>query len=128
MCVCGGGGGGGIEPDKQNQIQHKIVMIFLSIISNMFFWCSKERSHGDGSFEYPQHMFWLRNKKIIFSYTLLSGGLGGLDLPLSKFTPSSAHQQNTIEMVLRLRANGGLLCLLAIGFLRKLETDPSPSL
>ena len=24
-------------------------------------------------FEYPQHMFWLRNKKIIFSYTLLSG-------------------------------------------------------
>ena len=29
----------------------------------------------DGSFEYPQHMFWLRNKNIIFSYTLLSGGL-----------------------------------------------------
>ena len=26
-------------------------------------------------FEYPQHMFWLRNKKIIFSYALLSGGL-----------------------------------------------------
>ena len=25
--------------------------------------------------EYQQHMFWLRNKKIIFSYTLLSGGL-----------------------------------------------------
>ena len=29
----------------------------------------------DGSFEYPQHMFWLRNKKITFSYALLSGGL-----------------------------------------------------
>ena len=29
-----------------------------------------------GSFEYQQHMFcWLRNKKIIFSYILLSGGL-----------------------------------------------------
>ena len=27
------------------------------------------------SFEYPQHMFWLRNKKIIFSHALLSGGL-----------------------------------------------------
>ena len=25
--------------------------------------CSKEPSHQDGSFEYPQHMFWLRNKK-----------------------------------------------------------------
>ena len=28
----------------------------------MCFWCSKEPSHRDGSFEYPQHMFWLRNK------------------------------------------------------------------
>ena len=25
--------------------------------------CSKEPSHYDGSFEYPQHMFGLRNKK-----------------------------------------------------------------
>ena len=24
-------------------------------------------SHSDGSFEYPQHMFWLRNKKSNFS-------------------------------------------------------------
>ena len=30
------------------------------------FRCSKEPSHWDHSFEYPQHMFWLRNKKIIF--------------------------------------------------------------
>ena len=30
--------------------------------------CSKESSHRDGSFEYPQHMFWLRNKKIICSF------------------------------------------------------------
>ena len=29
----------------------------------MCFGCSKEPSHLDGSFEYPQHMFWLRNKK-----------------------------------------------------------------
>ena len=27
------------------------------------FWCSKEPSHRDGSFEYPQHMFWMRNKE-----------------------------------------------------------------
>ena len=42
----------------------------------MCFGCTKEQSHGDGSFEYPQHMFWLRNKKkMIISFTLLSGGL-----------------------------------------------------
>ena len=28
----------------------------------MCFGCSKEPSHRDGSYEYPQHMFWLRNK------------------------------------------------------------------
>ena len=44
----------------------------------MCFVCSKEPSHGDGSFEYPQHMFWLRNKKINFSSALLSGGLKSL--------------------------------------------------
>ena len=36
----------------------------------------------DGSFEYPQHMFRLRNKIIIFSYALLSGGL--IPAPISK--------------------------------------------
>ena len=44
----------------------KIVNIFLSISLNIRFGCSKEPSHRDGSFEYPQHMFWLRNKKINF--------------------------------------------------------------
>ena len=35
---------------------------------------SKEPSHGDGFFEYPQHMFWLRNKKNNFqSRTLIWG-------------------------------------------------------
>ena len=32
----------------------------------MCFGFSKEPSQLDGSFEEPQHMFWLRNKKIIF--------------------------------------------------------------
>ena len=41
----------------------------------MCFGCSKEPSHQDGSFEYPQHMFWLRNKKNNFQNALLSGGL-----------------------------------------------------
>ena len=39
------------------------MIIFLFISLNMCLGCSKEPSHRDGSFEYPQHMFWLRNKK-----------------------------------------------------------------
>ena len=45
---------------------HLTVIIFLSISLNMCFGCSKELSHGDRSFEHPQHMFWLRNKKTNF--------------------------------------------------------------
>ena len=41
----------------------KIVIIFLPISLNICFGFSKEPSHRDGSFEYPPHMFWLRNKK-----------------------------------------------------------------
>ena len=29
----------------------------------------------NGSFEHPLHMFWLRNKKLIFTYALLSTGI-----------------------------------------------------
>ena len=43
--------------------QHNIMTIFLSISFNICFGCSKEPSDQDGSFEYPQHMFWFRNKK-----------------------------------------------------------------
>ena len=46
-------------------LEHTIVNIFLSISYNICFGCSKEPSHLDGSFEYPQHKFWLRNEKII---------------------------------------------------------------
>ena len=52
----------------------KMQFFFLSSL-NMCFVCSKEPSHWDGSFEYPEPMFWLRNKEIIFSYAVLSGGL-----------------------------------------------------
>ena len=45
----------------------------------MCFGFPKEPSHRDGSFEYPQHMFWLRNKKNNFSVTHLSGGLWNQD-------------------------------------------------
>ena len=56
------------------KFRRKIVINFLSIRFNMCFGCLKEQSHRDGSFEYPQHMFWLRNNKMIFSYTLFPGG------------------------------------------------------
>ena len=43
----------------------------------MFFGCSKKPSHWDDSFEYPQHMVWLRYKKkiILEAYALLTKGL-----------------------------------------------------
>ena len=46
--------------------ERKIVNIFLPIWLNICLGCSKEPSHWDGSFEYPQHMFWLRNKTNYF--------------------------------------------------------------
>ena len=50
-------------------------MFWIPISLNVCFGCSKEPSHRDGSFEYPQLMFWLINMKIIFWYTLLTKGL-----------------------------------------------------
>ena len=46
--------------------ERKIVSIFLPLNLNMCFGCSKEPSHRDRSFEYPQHMFWMRNKENSF--------------------------------------------------------------
>ena len=57
---------------------NKIVNFYLSSSLNICFGCSKEPSHFGGSFEYLQHMFWLRNKNTVnlfFDCTLLSGGL-----------------------------------------------------
>ena len=53
------------EPVTEN-VQRKYVNIFLPIIISICFGCLKELSHSDGSFEYPQQMYWLRNKKINF--------------------------------------------------------------
>ena len=44
----------------------KIVNIFLPIILNICFGCSKEPSHRDGSFEHQKHIQWLNNKKKSF--------------------------------------------------------------
>ena len=50
----------------RKKFERKIVNIFLLIGFIFCFGCSKEPSHRDGSFEYPQHMFWLRIKKNSF--------------------------------------------------------------
>ena len=55
---------------------HKIAIIYLSISLNMCFGCSKEPSHWDGSFQYPLHMFWFRNKKNNFQLCTLNWGPG----------------------------------------------------
>ena len=50
----------------------KIVIFCLAISLNMCFGCSKEQSHRDSSFQYPQDMFWLRNKKNNFQLQFFS--------------------------------------------------------
>ena len=56
--------------------ENKILSGKLWICANICFGCSKAASHWDAAFEYPQHMFWLRNSyKLIFYYSLLSWGL-----------------------------------------------------
>ena len=72
--------------------EHKIVIIFLPINLNMCFGCSKELSDGDGSFEYPQEMFWMRNKENNFQYALLSGGLACAYASLERVFPFCRHK------------------------------------
>ena len=60
--------------DKQF-FERKIVNIFLPISINICLGCSKEPSHRDGSFNWPQRMFGLRNKEIIFWYAFLTNSL-----------------------------------------------------
>ena len=44
-------------------------------------------AHRDGSFEYPQHMFWLKNKNNNFQLHLS----GGLDLKITPHCNSNFH-------------------------------------
>ena len=55
-----------IDPEKQLS-ERKFVIISLSICRKICFGCSKEPPQWGGSFEHPQHMFWLRDK-ITLSY------------------------------------------------------------
>ena len=57
------------------------MIIFLFISLNMCFECSKEPSHRDGSFGYPQQLFWVRNKKYNLQLRTLIRGIGILFFP-----------------------------------------------
>ena len=46
----------GSFPTRSCYLWHKVTNIFLFIVCSICFGCSKESSHCDGSFEYPQHM------------------------------------------------------------------------
>ena len=54
----------------------KIAIIFLSVSLNMCFGCSKEPSHRDSFFEYPQKYVWLGNKKNNFQLRTFLWGPG----------------------------------------------------
>ena len=41
--------------------ERKSENTFLPITFNICLGSSKEPSHREGSFEYPKHMFWMRN-------------------------------------------------------------------
>ena len=61
-----------ISNHRYTIFERKIVNICLPISFNICFGCSKELFHWEGSFEYPQHVFWLRNKKFKFSLRTLN--------------------------------------------------------
>ena len=48
----------------------------------MWFGCSKETSHLDGFYEYPQYMFSWRNKKSV-THSYLGGGGAVIDTGFS---------------------------------------------
>ena len=50
--------------DKQKMLWGEIVNIFLPHSQNLF-WVLKRMTQQDHSFRYPEHMFWLRNRKIL---------------------------------------------------------------
>ena len=67
----------------------------------MCFGCSKEPSHRDDSVEYPQNMFWLRNKKNYFQLHTFILGLninqmvGSISNDLFNGFANESHKKST---------------------------------
>ena len=60
-----------------------LVNVYLAISFNICFGCSTEPSHWEGSFEYPQPMFWIRHKKMNFKWNKLHTLISGSDIVLT---------------------------------------------
>ena len=61
----------------------------------MCFGCSKKPSHRDGSFEYPQHTFWMRNKKNNFQLRAWPLLVANVNVPKSYIL---AHKIGTVHV------------------------------
>ena len=60
---------------RSKQLHARKDVMFAYQSAERVLGCSKEPSRGDGSFEYPKRMFWLRNMKNHVQGRILSGGL-----------------------------------------------------
>ena len=91
--------------------ERKIVIIFLPINLSICSGC-----YLDASFEYPQHMFWLR--KTIFNYALLSGGLATIlirsnkKIPVFRVTRPYLNLLVKPRILLRFSGKNRILCIL----------------
>ena len=63
-----------MSKNKNKQRKNVNIYMYLPIYLNVHF--GKEPSHWGGSFEYPQDMLWLRNKKTYFELPTLIKGSG----------------------------------------------------
>ena len=76
--------------------------------------CSKEPSHREGSFEYPQHMFRLKIKKNNFQLRILIWGTGLLILKGLHFCYDKMDLQRKIYNFFFLGGGGIIICDLSI--------------
>ena len=86
------------------------MIIFLSISLNVCFGCSKDLFHRAGSFEYPQHMFWLRNKNN--NFLLRTFILGPINIEFNPlYTGTFTNSEDPDEMPHDAAFHQGLHCL-----------------
>ena len=52
-----------IQLQKVKILSEKVSIVFLQVAQNIGCWYKLERSQQGGCNEYPQSMFWIKNKK-----------------------------------------------------------------
>ena len=86
----------------------EIAIIFLPISLSMCFGRSKEPSHRDGSFEYPQHIVWMRNKVNSFPIRTLKWSPDNCDVSCTISDPQVAEALQQM-MAMGFNNDGGWL-------------------